>query len=63
MRHSLILVLLGGLFLGVNLGWWPNVLSLLATWWPLILIALGLAGLIAPKTRSHCLRQHEGERS
>ncbi|WP_410499108.1 LiaI-LiaF-like domain-containing protein [Chitinibacter sp. S2-10] len=50
MHHSIILLIIGGLFLGINLGWWPNALSLLSTWWPLILIAVGIAGLLKPES-------------
>jgi hypothetical protein len=58
MRHSIILLAIGILFLGINLAWWPNALALLATWWPLILIALGLAGLIK---RDGCARKGESQ--
>ncbi|WP_373974879.1 DUF5668 domain-containing protein [Chitinibacter sp. SCUT-21] len=46
MRSSIILMTIGILFLGVNLGWWPGLMNLLATWWPLILIALGVSRLL-----------------
>jgi hypothetical protein len=46
-----ILILLGLAFLAHNLGFVPfEVLrSLIATWWPLILIALGVSGLLRKK--------------
>jgi hypothetical protein len=46
MRHSIILLIIGVAFLGNNLGWWPNLFAQLHIWWPLILIALGLSGLL-----------------
>jgi lipopolysaccharide export LptBFGC system permease protein LptF len=42
----LILILLGTLFLLQNLGWLPNLSPLLARWWPLILIAVGVSMLL-----------------
>jgi hypothetical protein len=47
MLWPLILILLGALFLLHNLGVLPlgALKQLLATWWPLILIAVGVAGL------------------
>jgi hypothetical protein len=42
----LILILLGTLFLLQNLGWLPNLGPLLARWWPLILIAVGVSMLL-----------------
>ncbi|QLG88066.1 hypothetical protein HQ393_07240 [Chitinibacter bivalviorum] len=50
MFHSIILVLLGAAFLGHNLGWWPNLYTLLSLWWPLILIVVGIAGLSGLRT-------------
>jgi len=46
MLWPLILILLGALFLLHNLGVLPlgALKQLLATWWPLILIAVGVAG-------------------
>ncbi|WP_348945498.1 DUF5668 domain-containing protein [Chitinibacter sp. FCG-7] len=62
MRHSIILLLIGAVFLGVNLGWWPGVMNLLATWWPLILIAVGISGLIRHKENRTCRHpHHQGE--
>jgi hypothetical protein len=47
MLWPLILILLGVLFLLHNLGVLPlgALKQLLATWWPLILIGVGVAGL------------------
>jgi hypothetical protein len=44
-----ILIILGVLFLAHNLGYLPfrEVRELLATWWPLILIAVGVAHLVS----------------
>jgi hypothetical protein len=46
-----ILVLLGVLFLLNNLGFLPirALVHQMGTWWPVILIAVGLAGLIGGK--------------
>ena len=46
-----ILIVLGLLFLAHNLGFVPfRVLrELIATWWPLILIAVGVSGLMQKK--------------
>jgi hypothetical protein len=43
------MIVLGVLFLLHNLGYlgFSQLKSILATWWPAILIALGLAGLIS----------------
>jgi hypothetical protein len=42
----LILICLGSLFLLQNLGWVPNLGPLLARWWPLILIVVGVSMLL-----------------
>ncbi|BDI04158.1 LiaI-LiaF-like domain-containing protein [Sphaerotilus microaerophilus] len=42
----LILIGLGSLFLLQNLGWLPNLGPLLARWWPLILIVVGVSMLL-----------------
>jgi lipopolysaccharide export LptBFGC system permease protein LptF len=44
----IILVVVGALFLASNLGYlqWGELRSVLATWWPLILIAIGLEQLV-----------------
>ena len=41
-----ILIVIGLLFLLSNLGWIPHIGRLLVTWWPLILIIVGVAMLI-----------------
>jgi predicted RND superfamily exporter protein len=45
----IVMVVLGVLFLAHNLGYlgFSQLKAILATWWPVILIALGLAGLIS----------------
>ena len=45
----IVMIVLGVLFLAHNLGYlgFSQLKSILATWWPAILIALGLAGLIS----------------
>lgn len=44
-----VLVVVGVLALGVNLGWFEiDIARLLRTWWPLLLIALGLALYLTP---------------
>ena len=42
----LILIVLGVLFLLSNFGWIPRVGPLLAQWWPLILIIIGVSWLV-----------------
>ncbi len=44
-----ILIVLGVLFLAHNLGYLPfrDLRELIGTWWPLILIAVGVAHLLA----------------
>jgi hypothetical protein len=44
----IILIVVGGLFLASNLGYlqWGELRHFLATWWPLILIAVGIEQLI-----------------
>ena len=44
----IVLLILGLLFLAHNLGYlgFAQLRDIIATWWPLILIALGIAGLI-----------------
>lgn len=44
-----VLVAVGVLALGVNLGWFElDIARLLRTWWPLIPIAVGLALFLTP---------------
>jgi hypothetical protein len=42
------LIVVGVLFLGYNLGYlrFSELKDIIGTWWPLILIALGVAGLV-----------------
>lgn len=43
---ALVLIVLGVLFLLANLGWIPHLGPLVARWWPLILIAVGVSLLL-----------------
>lgn len=43
---AVILIVLGVLFLMSNFGWIPRIGPLFATWWPAILIAVGIALLM-----------------
>jgi Domain of unknown function (DUF5668) len=43
---AVILIVLGVLFLLSNFGWIPRIGPLLATWWPLILIVVGVTMLV-----------------
>jgi hypothetical protein len=44
----IVLIVLGLLFLAYNLGYlrFSELKEIVGTWWPLILIALGVAGLV-----------------
>jgi hypothetical protein len=44
----IVLIVVGLLFLGYNLGYlrFSELKDIIGTWWPLILIALGIAGLV-----------------
>ena len=44
----IVLIIVGALFLAHNLGWlaFAQLRELIGTWWPLILIALGIGGLL-----------------
>ena len=44
----IVLIVLGLLFLAYNLGYlrFSELKEIIGTWWPLILIALGVAGLV-----------------
>jgi hypothetical protein len=44
----IVLIVIGLLFLGYNLGYlkYSELKDIIGTWWPLILIALGIAGLV-----------------
>jgi Domain of unknown function (DUF5668) len=43
---AIILIVLGTLFLAANFGWIPRIGPLLAQWWPLILIIVGVSLLV-----------------
>ncbi len=46
-----ILIGLGILFLLSNLGWMPPIRFLIAKWWPIILIIIGISLLIKHSSR------------
>lgn len=48
----ILLIVAGILFLAYNLGFlqYAQLKDIIATWWPLILIALGIAGLVQRKS-------------
>lgn len=47
---ALILIVLGLFFLARNLGWIDGTLwALLSTWWPAILVAVGISMLVKRK--------------
>jgi hypothetical protein len=50
----MVLILIGAIFLLINLGILPVALlkALLAQWWPVILIVLGLWMLVRPRRGS-----------
>ena len=45
---SITLIVIGSLFLAYNLGWlrFSELREFVGTWWPVVLIALGIAGLV-----------------
>lgn len=43
---AIILIVLGTLFLLSNFGWIPRIGPLLAQWWPVILIVVGVSLLL-----------------
>ena len=47
----IVLIVTGVLFLAYNLGYlrFSELKDIIGTWWPLILIALGVAGLVQRK--------------
>ena len=51
---AIVLILIGGVFLLINLGILPvaQLKALLAQWWPLILIVIGLWMLVRPRRNS-----------
>jgi hypothetical protein len=46
MIGAYILIALGIIFLMSNLGWLPRIRPLMAQWWPLVLIIVGILLLI-----------------
>jgi lia operon protein LiaF len=50
---AFVLIALGLMFLVHNLGFWPSLGQLWATWWPLILIALGINHFFRPHSCRH----------
>jgi hypothetical protein len=42
----ILIVVVGSVFLLSNLGWIPHIGRLLITWWPVILIVVGVSMLI-----------------
>jgi len=48
---AIVLILVGGIFLLINLGIVPvaEIKALLTTWWPLILIVIGVWQLARPR--------------
>ena len=48
---AIVLILIGGIFLLVNLGFLPvaELKALLAQWWPVILIVIGVWMLVRPR--------------
>jgi hypothetical protein len=48
----IVLIVVGILFLAYNLGYlrFSELKDIIGTWWPLILIALGIAGLVQRKS-------------
>ena len=49
-----LLIVLGGLFLSHNLGYAPQLSELIGTYWPLILIALGISALFERHQHRAC---------
>ena len=54
--RAALLIILGCVFLAHNFGLIPNLGTLMAHWWPLILIAVGVAMLL---NRRPCRRNKE----
>lgn len=45
-----VLVVIGAVALGMNLGWFDlDLVGLARTWWPLLLIVLGVALFLTPE--------------
>lgn len=54
---AIVLIVIGALALAHNLGYLDiNLARLMRTWWPLILIALGIGFLFTPNTNSKSKR-------
>lgn len=51
---AIVLILIGGIFLLINLGILPvaQLKALLAQWWPVILIVVGVWMLVRPRRNS-----------
>lgn len=51
---AVVLILIGGVFLLINLGILPvaELKALLAQWWPVILIVIGVWMLVRPRRNS-----------
>lgn len=51
---AIVLILIGGIFLLINLGILPvaQLKALLAQWWPVILIVIGVWMLVRPRRNS-----------
>jgi len=49
---AIALIVTGAVFLLINLGVIPEAKALLAKWWPLILIVVGVVKLAAPRRES-----------
>ena len=47
-----VLIALGTYFLLQKLGWMPNIGPLLAEWWPVILIVIGLTMIVRRRSRT-----------
>ena len=45
-----VLIVIGAYFLLKKLGWMPNILPLIANWWPVVLITIGVFILIRNTT-------------
>ena len=48
---AVILIVLGTVFLLSNLGWIPHLGALIARWWPVILIVIGVHLLLRDRAR------------
>lgn len=48
-----VLIIIGSYFLLKKLGWMPDLLPLIANWWPVVLIAVGVFILIRNMTNKN----------